>query len=153
MRAKLSKFWTQHTDSWVSVRFLPNNFPADHGRTIFLHSSENQALAFELDKDESGVSRQNLRQWRFPAGAQFPIAPRRFHNARNTRRPIRSGNFFVPSGRVSSVETWTLDGPPTEGTEEIIEALESVLRRDPNHLGANLTTASRRNGSIQSASR
>lgn len=32
---------------------------------------------------------------------------------------------------------WTLDGRPTEGTEEIIAVLESVLRRDPNHLGAN----------------
>jgi tetratricopeptide (TPR) repeat protein len=32
---------------------------------------------------------------------------------------------------------WTLDGRPTEGTEEIVELLESVLRRDPNHLGAN----------------
>jgi tetratricopeptide (TPR) repeat protein len=32
---------------------------------------------------------------------------------------------------------WALDGRPTEGTEEIIAVLESVLRRDPNHLGAN----------------
>ena len=32
---------------------------------------------------------------------------------------------------------WGLDGRPTEGTEEIIAVLESVLRRDPNHLGAN----------------
>ena len=32
---------------------------------------------------------------------------------------------------------WTLDGRPTEGTKEIIAVLESVLRRDPNHLGAN----------------
>src|SRR5579864_7437983 len=32
---------------------------------------------------------------------------------------------------------WSLDGRPTEGTEEIIAVLESVLRRDPNHLGAN----------------
>ncbi len=32
---------------------------------------------------------------------------------------------------------WSLDGPPTEGTEEILAVLESVLRRDPNHLGAN----------------
>ena len=32
---------------------------------------------------------------------------------------------------------WTLDGRPTEGTEEIIAVLESVLRRNPNHLGAN----------------
>src|ERR1700726_3654738 len=32
---------------------------------------------------------------------------------------------------------WSLDGPPTEGTEEILAVLESVLRRDPNHVGAN----------------
>ena len=32
---------------------------------------------------------------------------------------------------------WSLDGLPAEGTEEIVAVLESVLRRDPNHLGAN----------------
>jgi tetratricopeptide (TPR) repeat protein len=32
---------------------------------------------------------------------------------------------------------WSLDGHPNEGTEEIIAVLESVLRRDPNHIGAN----------------
>ena len=32
---------------------------------------------------------------------------------------------------------WTADGKPAEGTEEIVSTLESVLERDPNHLGAN----------------
>jgi tetratricopeptide (TPR) repeat protein len=32
---------------------------------------------------------------------------------------------------------WTADGKPAEGTEEIVSTLESVLKRDPNHLGAN----------------
>lgn len=32
---------------------------------------------------------------------------------------------------------WSLDGRPADGTEEIVAILESVLRRDPNHLGAN----------------
>ncbi len=32
---------------------------------------------------------------------------------------------------------WGLDGHPAEGTEEIVAVLESVLRRDPNHVGAN----------------
>lgn len=32
---------------------------------------------------------------------------------------------------------WDLEGRPTKGTEEIVVVLESVLRRDPNHLGAN----------------
>jgi hypothetical protein len=32
---------------------------------------------------------------------------------------------------------WSLDGKPAERTEEIVAMLESVLARDPNHLGAN----------------
>ncbi len=32
---------------------------------------------------------------------------------------------------------WNADGTPTEGTEEILTVLESVLRRDPDHIGAN----------------
>src|SRR6266478_4092558 len=31
---------------------------------------------------------------------------------------------------------WHADGSPEEGTEEIVATLESVIRRDPNHLGA-----------------
>lgn len=32
---------------------------------------------------------------------------------------------------------WTLDGKPAENTDEIVRTLESVLQRDPNHVGAN----------------
>ena len=32
---------------------------------------------------------------------------------------------------------WTADGKPAEGTDEIVATLELVLKRDPNHLGAN----------------
>ncbi len=32
---------------------------------------------------------------------------------------------------------WTHDGKPNEDTEEIVRVLEGVLKRDPNHLGAN----------------
>jgi tetratricopeptide (TPR) repeat protein len=32
---------------------------------------------------------------------------------------------------------WSHGGKPAEGTEEIVSVLESVLKRDPNHLGAN----------------
>ena len=34
-------------------------------------------------------------------------------------------------------QLWTLDGKPTEDTNEIIAVLQSVLRRDPLHIGAN----------------
>jgi tetratricopeptide (TPR) repeat protein len=33
-------------------------------------------------------------------------------------------------------QLWKADGRPAEGTEEIITVLESVLRRDPDHMGA-----------------
>ena len=32
---------------------------------------------------------------------------------------------------------WTHDGRPTEGTDEIVSTLQAVLKRSPNHLGAN----------------
>ena len=31
---------------------------------------------------------------------------------------------------------WHVDGSPEDGTEEIVSTLESVMKRDPNHLGA-----------------
>src|SRR5207302_9172729 len=34
-------------------------------------------------------------------------------------------------------ELWTADGKPAEGTEEIVATLESVLKRNPKHIGAN----------------
>ncbi|MFO7287080.1 MAG: tetratricopeptide repeat protein [Gammaproteobacteria bacterium] len=34
-------------------------------------------------------------------------------------------------------QLWTPDGEPAEGTLELVAVLESVLRRDPNHPGAN----------------
>jgi tetratricopeptide (TPR) repeat protein len=33
-------------------------------------------------------------------------------------------------------QLWSADGKPTEGTEEILAVLESVLKRNPNHPGA-----------------
>jgi tetratricopeptide (TPR) repeat protein len=34
-------------------------------------------------------------------------------------------------------DLWSADGKPREGTEEIVAVLESVLRRNPDHIGAN----------------
>lgn len=34
-------------------------------------------------------------------------------------------------------QLWTMDGKPAEGTLEIVAVLEGVLRRNPNHTGAN----------------
>ena len=34
-------------------------------------------------------------------------------------------------------QLWTVDGKPVQDTEEIVTVLESVLQRDPDHIGAN----------------
>ena len=39
-------------------------------------------------------------------------------------------------------QLWTPDGKPAEGTEEIVSVLESVLKRDPSHIGAPIITTS-----------
>src|SRR5205085_12632164 len=44
------------------------------------------------------------------------------------------------AGALIDLHPWQLyanDGTPTEGTAEIIETLEAVLQRNPNHVGAN----------------
>src|SRR5436309_2614344 len=50
---------------------------------------------------------------------------------------LDAATLFAESGM--NVNPWKLhhpDGTPAEGTPEIIATLESVLRRDPNHMGA-----------------
>ena len=51
---------------------------------------------------------------------------------------LDAATLFAESGM--DLHPWQLydrDGHPAAGTEEIISVLESVLKRDPNHLGAN----------------
>jgi len=51
---------------------------------------------------------------------------------------LDAATLFAESGM--NLRPWKLykpDGTPEEGTEELVGVLESVLRRDPNHPGAN----------------
>jgi hypothetical protein len=51
---------------------------------------------------------------------------------------LDAATLFAESGM--NLRPWKLyrpDGTPEEGTEEIVAVLESVLKRDPNHPGAN----------------
>ncbi len=50
---------------------------------------------------------------------------------------LDAATLFAESGMVLHPwGLWHKDGSPEEGTEEIVATLESVIRRDPNHLGA-----------------
>jgi tetratricopeptide (TPR) repeat protein len=50
---------------------------------------------------------------------------------------LDAATLFAESGmNLHPWGLWHPDGTPEAGTEEIVSTLESVLRRDPNHLGA-----------------
>ena len=50
---------------------------------------------------------------------------------------LDAATLFAESGmNLHPWGLWLLDGTPREGTEEIVSTLESVIKRDPNHMGA-----------------
>jgi len=50
---------------------------------------------------------------------------------------LDAATLFAESGmNLHPWGLWMVDGTPREGTEEIVATLESVIKREPNHLGA-----------------
>ena len=50
---------------------------------------------------------------------------------------LDAATIFAESGmNLRPWKLWTRDGSPEPGTEEIVATLESVIRRDPDHIGA-----------------
>jgi len=57
--------------------------------------------------------------------------------ARNFPDDLDAATLFAESGmNLHPWGLWHVDGTPEEGTEEIVATLESVLKRDPEHMGA-----------------
>jgi len=51
---------------------------------------------------------------------------------------LDAATFYAESAmNLRPWKLWSTDGKPAEGTEEIVAVLESVLKRNPNHVGAN----------------
>jgi tetratricopeptide (TPR) repeat protein len=65
-----------------------------------------------------------------------------FHQAmgevmRRYPNDLDAATIYAESGMdLHPWKLWSNDGKPNEGTEEIVTVLESVLRRNPNHVGA-----------------
>jgi tetratricopeptide (TPR) repeat protein len=56
---------------------------------------------------------------------------------KNNPDDLDAATLFAESGMgLHPWGLWHHDGTPEEGTEEIVTTLESVIKRDPNHLGA-----------------
>src|SRR6202795_2838740 len=81
---------------------------------------------------------------RFPADPKADLrkAAEDYHDAMrevSKKYPddLDAATLFAESGmNLHPWGLWHVDGSPREGTNEIVTTLESVIRRDPNHLGA-----------------
>src|SRR6476660_4950119 len=123
----------------------PNyNDPADPDR--FKHAHEAIAKAGELATNASASEKAYIAAMavRFPAdpNADHRLAAERYRNAmgdlvKQFPDDLDAATLFAEAGmNLHPWGLWHPDGTPEGGTENIIEALESVLRRDPNHIGA-----------------
>jgi tetratricopeptide (TPR) repeat protein len=123
----------------------PNyNDPASDDRFRAAHAAIQKALdllSYASSAEQAYIQAMALR---FPAD---PKADRRqaaeaYHDAmrelaRKFPDDLDAATLFAESGmNLHPWGLWMVDGTPREGTDEIVATLESVLRRDPDHLGA-----------------
>jgi tetratricopeptide (TPR) repeat protein len=123
----------------------PNyNDPASDERFVAAHAAIQRAV--DLSAAASPVEQVYIQAMalRFPAD---PKADRRqaaeaYHDAmrevsKNFPDDLDAATLFAESGmNLHPWGLWHRDGTPEAGTEEIVATLESVINRDPNHMGA-----------------
>jgi tetratricopeptide (TPR) repeat protein len=123
----------------------PNyNDPADAAR--YKHAHDALQTALDLSVAASPSERAYIRAMakRFPAdpNSDFKKAAEEYHDAMrqvSAEFPddLDAATLFAESGmNLHPWGLWHQDGTPEAGTDEIVATLESVMKRDPNHLGA-----------------
>jgi len=123
----------------------PNyNDPASDDRFQQAHQAIGKAEDLSADASPSEKAYIHAMALRFPAD---PKADRRqaaeaYHQAmrevsKQFPDDLDAATLFAESGmNLRPWGLWHQDGRPEAGTEEIVATLESVIRRDPDHLGA-----------------
>jgi tetratricopeptide (TPR) repeat protein len=123
----------------------PNyNDPADPDRYKKAHeaiATAEKLAANASPSEKAYIAAMALRFLADPA-ADHRLAAERYRNAMGdvvTQFPddLDAATLFAEAGMdLHPWGLWRKDGTPEGGTEDIIAALESVLKRDPNHMGA-----------------
>ncbi len=123
----------------------PNyNDPASADRFQRAHEAIQKAV------DLSGNASDAERGYIFAMAKRFPADPKadlrkaaeEYRDAmrevvKNNPDDLDAATLFAESGmNLHPWGLWHQDGTPHEGTEEIVATLESVIKRDPDHLGA-----------------
>jgi tetratricopeptide (TPR) repeat protein len=123
----------------------PNyNDPADPDRYKQAHNAIQKAGELAANASPSEKAYIAAMAVRFPAdpNADHRLAAERYRNAmgdlvKQFPDDLDATTLFAEAGmNLHPWGLWHPDGTPEGGTEDIVAALESVLRRDPNHMGA-----------------
>lgn len=123
----------------------PNyNDPADPDRYKQAHNAIQKAGELATNASASEKAYIAAMAIRFPAdpNADHRLAAERYRNAmgdlvKQFPDDLDAATLFAESGmNLHPWGLWHPDGTPEGGTEDIVASLESVLRRDPNHMGA-----------------
>jgi len=123
----------------------PNyNDPASDDRFQAAHDAIQKAVELSATAPANEQAYIQAMAKRFPAD---PKADRRkaaedYRDAmrevvKNFPDDLEAATLFAESGmNLHPWGLWHVDGTPEEGTEEVVATLESVLKRDPDHMGA-----------------
>lgn len=123
----------------------PNyNDPADPDRFKRAHEAAQKAVDLSAGASPSEQAYIQAMAMRFPADPNSDLkkAAEDYHDAMrkvsaDSPDDLDAATLFAESGmNLHPWGLWHQDGTPEAGTEEIVATLESVLKRDPNHLGA-----------------
>ena len=123
----------------------PNyNDPASEDRFKQAHEAIQKAVDLKSNASPSERAYIAAMALRFPADPKSDLrkAAEQYHDA--MREVVKAypddldaATLFAESGMdLRPWGLWHKDGTPEEGTEEIVATLESVIKRDPNHMGA-----------------
>jgi len=123
----------------------PNyNDPASEERFRQAHEAVQKAVDLSSNASPSEQAYIQAMAKRFPVDPKADLrkAAEDYHDAMrevSKKYPddLDAATLFAESGmNLHPWGLWHVDGTPEAGTEEIVATLESVIRRDPNHLGA-----------------
>jgi tetratricopeptide (TPR) repeat protein len=123
----------------------PNyNDPADPERYKRAHEAVQKAVDLSGSASTAEQAYINAMAKRFPADphSELKKAAEEYRDAmrevaKQFPDDLDAATLFAESGmNLHPWGLWHHDGTPEAGTEEIVATLESVMKRDPNHLGA-----------------
>jgi tetratricopeptide (TPR) repeat protein len=130
----------------VALTLGPNyNLPVDPEREKAGYDAVQRAVALQENASEperAYIAALSVRYSNNPK-ADLPALDRAYKEAMGKLAAhypddLDAATLYAESAmNLNPWKLWAADGKPTEGTQEIVATLESVLKRDPNHLGAN----------------